>query len=427
MLRIYAAESSQLASRLESYWQPAAQLRERVSDILENVQREGDAALVRFSREYDQHPAQGIDELILKGEALEDALHSLDDRKVALLRETIERITDFHARQTEQGFLFTDAYGNRMGQRVAPLARVGLYTPGGRAAYPSSLIMNAVPARVAGVPSLTVCCPAPQGRINPLVLGVAGLLEVERVIMVGGAQAVAALAFGTESVPKVDKITGPGNAWVAEAKRQVYGRVGLDMLAGPSEILIISDGGVDPQLVLADLCAQAEHDPEARALLLTTSEDEAHAVQQLAEAQQVDWPRAEVIKQAFARHGGIVLCRSQEQAVELANRIAPEHLEVLTSNAGELVEQLHNAGAIFIGGYTCESFGDYCAGPNHVLPTAGSARFSSPLGVYDFIKRTTLLECSREGARELVRLAAPLAELEGLPAHRRAAELRSTL
>jgi histidinol dehydrogenase len=336
------------------------------------------------------------------------------------LRAAHERIRAFHEKQLQQSWEYTDAEGTRLGQRISALARVGLYVPGGKAAYPSSVLMNAVPAKVAGVGELVMACPNP----NPLVLAAAALAGVDRVVRMGGAQAIAALAYGTKSIPRVDKIVGPGNAYVAEAKRQVFGDVGIDMVAGPSEILVIADGSAPADWAAMDLFSQAEHDESAQAILLSPNAAYLDAVAAAVAGLLPGMARRTVIAASLKARGAFILTRDIAEACDVANRIAPEHLELLVADPERWLAKLTRAGAVFLGGYSSEAIGDYCAGPNHVLPTAGTARFSSPLGVYDFQKRTSVIGVSQAGAGTLGRLAAALAEGEGLQAHARAAELR---
>jgi histidinol dehydrogenase len=336
------------------------------------------------------------------------------------LRVAHDRIRAFHERQLQKSWDFTDSDGTRLGQQVSPLERVGLYVPGGKAAYPSSVLMNAVPAKVAGVRELVMASPNP----NPLVLAAAALAGVDRVLGIGGAQAIAALAYGTKSIARVDKIVGPGNAYVAEAKRQVFGEVGIDMVAGPSEILVIADGSAPADWVAMDLFSQAEHDESAQAILLSPNATYLDAVAAAIQRLIVEMPRRQVIAASLQGRGALILTRDLEEACAVANRIAPEHLELMVENPEAWLPKLTRAGAVFLGQWTSEALGDYCAGPNHVLPTAGTARFSSPLGVYDFQKRASVIAVSKESAIKLGRIAATLAEGEGLTAHRRAAEMR---
>jgi histidinol dehydrogenase len=343
----------------------------------------------------------------------------------AALEQAAGRVRAYHERQVVPSWDFTEPDGTRLGQRITPLDRVGLYVPGGRAAYPSSVLMNALPAKVAGVPEVVMVVPTPGGERNPLVLAAAAIAGVDRVFTIGGAQAVAALAYGTQSVPQVDKIVGPGNAYVAAAKRRVFGVVGIDMIAGPSEILVICDGGTDPDWIAMDLFSQAEHDEAAQALLLCPDAAFIDRVAAAVERLLPQLPRRDVIRESLLRRGALIHTRDLGEACDIANRIAPEHLELSVRDAAAWLPRIRHAGAIFMGRYSSEALGDYCAGPNHVLPTARTARFSSPLGVYDFQKRSSIIEVSREGARALGRVAATLAEGEGLQAHARSASLRA--
>jgi histidinol dehydrogenase len=383
-----------------------------VRRILADVRKRGDAAVRAYTKKFD-----GV---LPKDFSLEKRLDAIPREQLEALRAAHERIRAFHERQLQKSWEFTDADGTRLGQRLSPLERVGLYVPGGKAAYPSSVLMNAVPAKVAGVRELVMVSPNP----SPLVLAAAALAGVDRVIGIGGAQAIAALAYGTKSIPRVDKIVGPGNAYVAEAKRQVFGEVGIDMVAGPSEILVIGDGAAPADWVAMDLFSQAEHDESAQAILLSPDPKYLDEVAASIEKLIGDMPRKAVIAASLKGRGALIRTRDLEEACAVANRIAPEHLELMVENPDAWLPRLTRAGAVFLGQWTSEAIGDYCAGPNHVLPTAGTARFSSPLGVYDFQKRTSVIGVSREGARKLGRVAAVLADGEGLTAHKRAAEMR---
>ena len=395
-----------------------------VRAIIAEVRARGDAALIEYTRRFDRVEARSVGELEIARVEMEAALAALPALEAQALGEAAARVRRFHARQLGESWQYAEADGTVLGQRVTALERVGLYVPGGKAAYPSSVLMNAIPAKVAGVGELVMVSPMPGGERNALVLAAAALAGVDRMFAVGGAQAVAALAYGTASVPRVDKIVGPGNAYVAAAKRQVFGQVGIDMIAGPSEILVISDGATSADWVAMDLFSQAEHDEVAQALLLSPDarhlDDVAQAIERLLPAM----PRRAVIEASLGARGALVLTRDLEEACALANRIAPEHLELSVAEPEAWLPRLRNAGAIFLGRWSSEAVGDYCAGPNHVLPTAGTARFSSPLGVYDFQKRSSLISVSREGAAALGRVAATLAEGEGLAAHARSAEMR---
>jgi histidinol dehydrogenase len=398
-------------TRYEAAQDPAVQ--KAVRKILADVRKRGDAAVRAYTRKFDRVAPRQFD-------LSPDLVDAIPRAQADALRTAHQRIKAFHERQLQKSWDFTDSDGTRLGQQVSPLERVGLYVPGGKAAYPSSVLMNAVPAKVAGVRELVMTSPNP----NPLVLAAAVLAGVDRVIGIGGAQAIAALAYGTRSIARVDKIVGPGNAYVAEAKRQVFGEVGIDMVAGPSEILVIADGSANPDWVAMDLFSQAEHDESAQAILLSPDEKYLDAVAASIQRLITEMPRREVIAASLKGRGALILTRDLEEACSVANRIAPEHLELVVENPERWLPKLTRAGAVFLGQWSSEAIGDYCAGPNHVLPTAGTARFSSPLGVYDFQKRTSVIGVSRAGAEKLGKLAAILADGEGLPAHQRAAEMR---
>ncbi|MCX7960044.1 MAG: histidinol dehydrogenase [Burkholderiales bacterium] len=395
-----------------------------VRAILADVRARGDAALLEYTQRFDRVAAASVRALEVPRAELEAARARLPRAQAQALAEAAERIRRFHERQLAQSWEYRDADGTRLGQRVLPLERVGLYVPGGKAAYPSTVLMNAIPAKVAGVRELVMTCPAPGGERNPLVLAAAALAGVDRVFALGGAQAIAALAYGTETVPRVDKIVGPGNAYVAAAKRQVFGAVGIDMIAGPSEIVVIGDGSAPAEWAAMDLFSQAEHDEAAQAILLTPSAPWREAVAEAIARLLPQMPRRAVIEASLERRGALVLVRDLEEACALADRIAPEHLELLVADPDALLPRLHHAGALFLGRFSSEALGDYCAGPNHVLPTAGTARFASPLGVYDFQKRSSVIAVSAQGAAALGRIAATLADGEGLPAHARSARMR---
>ena len=395
-----------------------------VAAILADVKSRGDAAVIEYTNRFDRLAATSMAELELPASALQAALAGLPGEQRAALEAAAARVRSYHERQPLQGWQYEEADGTLLGQQVTPLDRVGLYVPGGKAAYPSSVLMNAIPARVAGVRELIMVVPTPGGEKNALVLAAAALAGVDRVFTVGGAQAVGALAYGTQTVPQVDKIVGPGNAWVAAAKRRVFGVVGIDMVAGPSEILVVCDGQTDPDWVAMDLFSQAEHDELAQSILVCPDAAYLDRVTEAIERLLPTMPRQAVIRAALENRGALIQVRDLDEACALANRIAPEHLELSVADAESWLPQIRHAGAIFIGRYTSESLGDYCAGPNHVLPTSGSARFSSPLGVYDFQKRSSLIRVSREGAQKLGKIAATLAEGEGLSAHARSAQYR---
>jgi histidinol dehydrogenase len=395
-----------------------------VAAILDDVRRRGDAAVLEYTQRFDRVQARDVGELEVPRADLEAAFERLPSARRDALVQAAGRIRMYHERQVQDSWSFTDADGTRLGQQITPLDRVGIYVPGGKAAYPSSVLMNAIPARVAGVADITMVTPAPGGERNELVLAAAAVCGVNRVFAVGGAQAVGALAFGTHAIPRVDKIVGPGNAYVAAAKRRVFGQVGIDMLAGPSEILVLCDGRTNPDWVAMDLFSQAEHDEMAQAILLAPDARFVQAVADSIRRQLGDMPRREVIAASLTARGALITVRDLDEACEIANRIAPEHLELSVEDPQRWLPKLRHAGAIFLGRYASEALGDYCAGPNHVLPTAGTARFSSPLGVYDFQKRTSLIEVSREGARKLGAIAMELAAGEGLLAHAKSAQYR---
>jgi histidinol dehydrogenase len=395
-----------------------------VAGILADVKRRGDDALLEYTAKFDRLNVARAAELEVPRAELVRARDTLDAGLRANLEAAADRVRRYHERQRAESWSYTEADGTVLGQQVTPLDRVGLYVPGGKAAYPSSVLMNALPAKVAGVGELIMVVPTPDGERNPLVLAAAAVAGVDRVFAVGGAQAVGALAYGTDTVPAVDKIVGPGNAYVAAAKRRVFGVVGIDMVAGPSEILVICDGHTDPDWIAMDLFSQAEHDEVAQAILLSPDAAFLDRVAASIDRQLVDMPRRHVIATSLANRGALIRCRDLAEACEIANRIAPEHLELSVADPDAWLPKLRHAGAIFIGAYSSESLGDYCAGPNHVLPTSRTARFSSPLGVYDFQKRSSIIRVSAAGAQTLGRIAASLAYGEGLPAHARSAEYR---
>ena len=394
------------------------------AEILKRVRSEGDAAVLDYTRRFDQLDVGTMAELELPRSELRQALDNLPAAQRSALEAAAQRVTSYHEKQKLESWSFTEADGTRLGQKITALDRVGLYVPGGKAAYPSSVLMNALPAKVAGVGELIMVVPTPRGEKNALVLAAASLVGVDRVFTLGGAQAVAALAYGTQTIPQVDKIVGPGNAYVAAAKRRVFGTVGIDMVAGPSEVLIIADASANPDWVAIDLFAQAEHDELAQSILLSPDADFIARVAASIEKLLPAMPRREVIAASLNGRGALIQVADLDEACELANRIAPEHLELAVADPASLVDKIRHAGAIFVGHYTSESLGDYCAGPNHVLPTSRSARFSSPLGVYDFQKRSSLIHVSQAGAQTLGPIAATLAHGEGLTAHALAAELR---
>lgn len=397
---------------------------QRVLEIIQAVRERGDAALVELTQRFDGLEVASMADLILPLERLELALERISPAQRQALEAAAERVRVYHEKQKQDSWTYTEADGTVLGQKVTPLDRAGLYVPGGKASYPSSVLMNAIPAKVAGVPEVVMVVPTPRGEINELVLAAACIAGVDRVFTIGGAQAVAALAYGTQSVPAVDKIVGPGNIYVATAKRHVFGKVGIDMIAGPSEILVVCDGQTDPDWIAMDLFSQAEHDEDAQSILVSP---DAAFLDRVAESIARLLPtleRNEIARASLQGRGALIQVADMQQAIEVANRIAPEHLELSVADPEQWLPEIRHAGAIFMGRYTAEALGDYCAGPNHVLPTSGTARFSSPLGVYDFQKRSSIINCSAAGASELGKIASVLARGESLTAHARSAEYR---
>ena len=395
-----------------------------VAAILKDVKARGDAAVLEYTNRFDKTNASSLTELEVSQVELQAALNGLPTNQRAALQSAADRVRSYHEKQVMQSWSYTESDGTLLGQQVTPLDRVGLYVPGGKAAYPSSVLMNAIPAKVAGVGELIMVVPTPNGEKNALVLAAAAIAGVDRVFCIGGAQAVGALAYGTQTIPQVDKVTGPGNAYVAAAKRRVFGVVGIDMVAGPSEILVICDGKTNPDWIAMDLFSQAEHDELAQAILLS---DDAEFLDKVAAsmAKLVEtMPRKDIINTSITDRGALILTKSLDEAIEISNYIAPEHLELSVENPLEMSKKIKHAGAIFMGRDTCEALGDYCAGPNHVLPTSRTARFSSPLGVYDFQKRSSLIMVSADGAQKLGKIASILAHGEGLQAHAKSAEYR---
>ena len=395
-----------------------------VEEIINTIRSKGDKALIDYSIKFDGVKAKSMAELIIPQEELEKSFDGLSDKQKDAIKIAAERIKAYHLKQNQQTWSYTEKDGTFLGQKITPLDRVGLYVPGGKAAYPSSVLMNAIPAKVAGVEELIMVVPTLNGTTNQLVLAAAYISGVDMVITVGGAQAIAALAYGTESVPKVDKIVGPGNIYVATAKRAVFGQVGIDMIAGPSEILIICDGNTDPDWIAVDLFSQAEHDEDAQSILLCPDKAFIDKVEKSIEKLLPSMDRKNIIETALKNRGALIHTEDMDEAIAISNRIAPEHLELSVENPETLLDSIKHAGAIFMGKYTCEALGDYCAGPNHVLPTSGTARFSSPLGVYDFQKKSSLIMASRESANTLGKIAATLADGEGLQAHAKSARYR---
>ena len=400
------------------------ELLKTVDQIIADVRQHGDAHVLKLTQQFDRHPAHQFSDLELTQEQLKAAFEALTTDVREALELAAERIRSFHEAQKQDGWSYVDALGNTLGQKVTPLDRVGIYVPGGLASYPSSVLMNAIPAHVAGVPEIVMVVPAPQGELNPLVLAAAYLAGVNRVFTIGGAQAVAALAYGTQTVPCVDKITGPGNRFVAAAKRAVFGQVGIDMIAGPSEILVYAEGQNNAKWLAMDLLSQAEHDTVAQAILITPDAQLLDDVAQAIEEHLAALPKADIARTSIANRGALVLVKDRLEAIELINQVAPEHLQLCVDDAEQMSQDIRHAGAIFMGRFTPEAIGDYCAGPNHVLPTSGTARFSSPLGVYDFQKRSSLIMCSEAGVKSLAKTADILAQEENLDAHARSARYR---
>ena len=397
-----------------------------VDDIIAQVRQGGDEVVLKLTQQFDNHPAKTFAQLEISQEKLKQAFDGLNPTIKQALELAAQRVTSFHERQRQESWTYQDALGNTLGQQVTPLDKVGIYVPGGLASYPSSVLMNALPAKVAGVGQIIMVVPAPHGELNPLVLAAAYLAGVDKVFTIGGAQAVAALAYGTNTIPQVDKITGPGNKYVAAAKRAVFGQVGIDMIAGPSEVLVYAEGVANDKAdwLAMDLLSQAEHDTVAQAIFVTPSEPLLKKVAQEIEKALADLPKADIAKAAIANRGALILVKDRAEGIEVINRIAPEHLELSVDDPEAMVKDVRHAGAIFMGRYTPEAIGDYCAGPNHVLPTSGTARFSSPLGVYDFQKKSSIIYCSEQGSQTLAKTADILAVEENLDAHARSARYR---
>ena len=400
------------------------ELLKTVDQIIADVRQHGDAHVLKLTQQFDRHPAHQFSELELSQAQLKTAFDGLSAEVREALELAADRIRTFHQAQKQEGWSYVDDLGNILGQKVTPLDRVGIYVPGGLASYPSSVLMNAIPAHVAGVAEIIMVVPAPDGELNPLVLAAAHLAGVHRIFTIGGAQAIAALAYGTATIPAVDKITGPGNRFVAAAKRAVFGQVGIDMIAGPSEILVYAEGQNNPQWLAMDILSQAEHDTVAQAIFITPDAQLLEEVALAIEEHLAALPKAQIARTSIANRGALVLVRDRQEAIELINQVAPEHLELCLDDAEQMSESIRHAGAIFMGRYTPEAIGDYCAGPNHVLPTSGTARFSSPLGVYDFQKRSSLIMCSEQGVKPLAKTADILAQQENLDAHARSARYR---
>ncbi|NIB41869.1 histidinol dehydrogenase [Pseudomaricurvus alkylphenolicus] len=422
------ASSPDFESRLEHLlaWESVSDdaVAQTVSAILAEVKSEGDAALLRYTNRFDRLDADSVGQLVVPRERLQQALQRITEEQRQSLEVAAQRVRSYHEHQKQSSWSYTEEDGTVLGQQVTAMERVGLYVPGGKASYPSSVLMNALPAKVAGVDEIIMVVPTPGGEINEMVFAAAAIAGVDKVITVGGAQAVAALAYGTETVPKVDKIVGPGNIFVATAKRSVFGTVAIDMIAGPSEILVVCDGGTDPDWIAMDLFSQAEHDEQAQSILVSPDADFLQKVQASVDKLLPTLQREQIARQSLTERGAFILVKDLQQAAEVANRIAPEHLELSVEDPQALLPSIRHAGAIFMGRYTAEALGDYCAGPNHVLPTSGTARFSSPLGVYDFQKRSSIINCSPAAASSLGQVASVLARGESLEAHARSAEYR---
>ncbi|HBP30685.1 MAG TPA: histidinol dehydrogenase [Advenella kashmirensis] len=401
-----------------------AHIEQAVAGILQDVRQRGDAAVLQYTAKFDRLPVNAMADLDISPSECQAALDALEPARRQALEQAAQRVRMYHDRQKAESWQYQEEDGTVLGQKITPMDRVGLYVPGGKAAYPSSVLMNAIPAKVAGVGEIIMVTPTPDGVRNPLVLAAAAVAGVDRVVAIGGAQAVGALAYGTDSIAAVDKIVGPGNAYVAAAKRRVFGTVGIDMVAGPSEILIICDGTTPADWIAMDLFSQAEHDELAQAILLCPDADFLEKVQEAIVRLLPTMPRAQILAKSLSDRGALILVQNLDEAVSIANEIAPEHLEISTANAPALAEKIRHAGAIFLGRFSSEALGDYCAGPNHVLPTARTARFSSPLGVYDFQKRSSIIQVSEAGAITLGAIAAELADGEGLAAHAQSARYR---
>lgn len=395
-----------------------------VATIISDVRSKGDAAVIEYTNRFDRRDLTSIDELKISSDELARALASIPAVQLEALNVAAKRVQDYHEHQRQESWQFSESDGTVLGQKITPMDRVGLYVPGGKASYPSSVLMNAIPAKVAGVGHVVMVVPAPDNELSDLVLAAAAIAGVDEIYTMGGAQAVAALAYGTSTIKKVDKIVGPGNIYVATAKRAVFGQVAIDMIAGPSEILVVSDGDSEADWVAMDLFSQAEHDEQAQAILVSTDSDFLDAVSKSVDKLLPTMSRKTIIKQSLANRGALILAKDKQDVLNLINRIAPEHLELSVADPESYIDDIRHAGAIFMGRYTSEALGDYCAGPNHVLPTSGTARFSSPLGVYDFQKRSSIIYCSEAGANKLGKVASVLARGESLEAHARSAEYR---
>ena len=429
MINKFSSQDRDFDSQLNALvaWESSSneEINRSVEKIIDAVKQNGDASVLDYTNQFDSLKANSISELIISQERLKKSFDNLESEQKNALSIAAERIKSYHLNQIQESWTYKEEDGSVLGQKITPLQRAGLYVPGGKAAYPSSVLMNSIPAKVAGVEELIMVVPTPNGVINELVLAAAYVAEVDLVITIGGAQAIAALAYGTESIPKVDKIVGPGNIYVATAKRQVFGQVGIDMIAGPSEILIICDGNTNPDWIAMDLFSQAEHDEDAQAILLCPDEDFLKKVEMSISKLLPTMEREQIIKTSLKNRGALILTQDIDDAVKISNRIAPEHLELSVENSESILDDIKHAGAIFMGKYSSEALGDYCAGTNHVLPTSSTARFSSPLGVYDFTKRSSIVMASKEGAKKLGETASVLAFGEGLEAHAKSALYRT--
>jgi histidinol dehydrogenase len=429
MINKFSSQDRDFDSQLNALvaWESSSneEINRSVEKIIDAVKQNGDASVLDYTNQFDSLKAHSISELIISQERLKESFDNLESEQKNALSIAAERIKSYHLNQIQESWTYKEEDGSVLGQKITPLERAGLYVPGGKAAYPSSVLMNSIPAKVAGVEELIMVVPTPNGVINELVLAAAYVAEVDLVITIGGAQAIAALAYGTESIPKVDKIVGPGNIYVATAKRQVFGQVGIDMIAGPSEILIICDGNTNPDWIAMDLFSQAEHDEDAQAILLCPDEDFIKEIEMSISKLLPTMEREQIIKTSLKNRGALILTQDIDDAVRISNRIAPEHLELSVEDPESILDDIKHAGAIFMGKYSSEALGDYCAGTNHVLPTSSTARFSSPLGVYDFTKRSSIVMASKEGAKKLGETASVLAFGEGLEAHAKSALYRT--
>ena len=429
MIKKFSTLDNDFDSELDSLIAWDSSIDEEISNsvkkIIDDVRHFGDSSVLDYTQQFDSIMAKSISELTISKERLKQSFDNLEKEQKDALSIAAKRIKSYHQNQVQESWNYSEDDGTVLGQKITPLERAGLYVPGGKAAYPSSVLMNSIPAKVAGVEELIMVVPTPKGIVNELVMAAAYVAEVDLVITIGGAQAIAALAYGTESIPKVDKIVGPGNIFVATAKRQVFGQVGIDMIAGPSEILIICDGKTNPDWVAMDLFSQAEHDEDAQAILLCPDEDFIKEVESSISKLLPMMERGQIIKTSLANRGALILTQDIDEAIKISNRIAPEHLELSVEDPESIIDDIRHAGAIFMGTYSSEALGDYCAGTNHVLPTSSTARFSSPLGVYDFIKRSSIVMASKDGANKLGKTASVLAYGEGLEAHAKSALYRT--